>query len=106
MNLRQALSQYLELRRGLGFKMQDAGLQLPRFVSFMEQRGARHITSAPGLQWAQQCPTAQPAEWARRLGFVRGFARWCSTSDPATEVPAAGLLPHRSRRARPYMYTE
>lgn len=106
MNLRKALSEYLELRRGLGFKMKDAGLQLPRFVGFMEQRGARHITSALALQWAQQCATVQPAEWARRLGFVRGFARWCSARDPDTEVPAAGLLPHRSTRARPYLYSD
>jgi len=106
MNLREALSQYLELRRGLGFKLHDAGLQLPRFVNFMEQRGAQHITSALALQWAQQSATVQPVEWARRLGFVRGFARWCSASDPDTEVPAAGLLPHRSTRARPYLYSD
>ena len=30
--LREALQEYLELRRGLGFKMHDAVLQLPRFV--------------------------------------------------------------------------
>ena len=104
--LRKALAEYLDLRRGLGFKLHDAGLQLPRFVRFMEQRGARHITTALALQWAQQSTTVQPAEWARRLGFVRGFARHRSATDPATEVPAAGLLPHRSTRARPYLYTE
>lgn len=104
--LREALSDYLELRRGLGFKMHDAGLQLPRFVSFLEQRGQRHITSALALEWAQQSNAVQPAEWARRLGFVRGFARYRSATDSATEVPAAGLLPHRSKRAPPYLYTE
>ncbi len=104
--LRDALSDYLELRRGLGFKMHDAGLQLPRFVSFLEQCGERRITSALALQWAQQSAVVQPAEWARRLGFVRGFARYRSATDATTEVPAVGLLPHRSKRARPYLYTE
>lgn len=104
--LREALSDYLELRRGLGFKMHDAGLQLPRFVSFLEQCGEPRITSALALQWAQQSTGVQPAEWARRLGFVRGFARYRSATDAATEVPAVGLLPHRSKRARPYLYTE
>lgn len=103
--LREALHEYIELRRGLGFKLHDAGLQLPRFVSFLEQRGARHITTALAMQWAQQSATVQPAEWARRLGFVRGFARYRSATDAATEVPAAGLLPHRSTRARPYLYS-
>ena len=42
--LREALHEYLELRRGLGFKMHDAVLQLPRFVAFMEDRQAPSIT--------------------------------------------------------------
>jgi integrase/recombinase XerD len=104
--LRQALREYLQLRRSLGFKLQDAGLQLPRFVHFMDQRQADHITARLALEWAQQSATVQPAEWARRLGFVRGFARYRSATDPATEIPAAGLLPHRSTRARPYLYSE
>lgn len=104
--LRQALHEYLELRRSLGFKMNDAGLQLPRFVHFMEQRQAEHISARLALEWARQSTTVQPAEWARRLGFVRGFARYHSASDAATEIPAAGLLPHRSTRARPYLYSE
>jgi integrase len=104
--LRQALYEYLQLRRSLGFKMNDAGLQLPRFVHFMEQRQAEHITARLALEWARQSTTVQPAEWARRLGFVRGFARYRSATDAATEIPAAGLLPHRSTRARPYLYSE
>ena len=93
--LREALNNYLELRRSLGFKLHDAGLQLPRFVSFLEQCGERRITSAMALQWAQQSAGVQPAEWARRLGFVRGFARYRSATDTTTEVPAVGLLPRQ-----------
>lgn len=104
--LHQALQEYLQLRRSLGFKLHDAGLQLPRFVDFMEQRQAEHITARLALEWARQSATVQPAEWARRLGFVRGFARYRSATDPATEIPPAGLLPHRSTRARPYLYTQ
>ena len=33
-NLREALQDYLALRRGLGFKMRAAGFLLPRFVAF------------------------------------------------------------------------
>lgn len=103
--LREALQEYLELRRGLGFKMRDAGLLLPRFVSFMEQQQAVHITTHLALEWAQN-PSVQPAEWARRLCFVRGFARHRSATDSRTEIPPVGLLPYRSTRARPYLYTE
>jgi integrase len=104
-SLHSALKDYLALRRGLGYKMRDAGRLLPRFVSFLEVRQEPHITAQSALQWAQQAEV-QPAEWARRLGFVRGFARYRSAADPLTEVPPTQLLPHRSTRARPYLYSE
>ena len=44
--LRDALHRYLQLRRGLGFKLHDAGLQLPRFVSFLDERHTDHITAS------------------------------------------------------------
>jgi integrase len=37
---------------------------------------------------------------------VRGFARHRSATDSRTEIPPIGLLPHRSTRARPHLYTE
>ncbi|EOG4616573.1 tyrosine-type recombinase/integrase [Pseudomonas aeruginosa] len=104
--LRDALPEYLQLRRSLGFKLEDAGLQLPRFVAFVERHGSTHITTALALAWAQQSPSVQPAEWARRLGYVRGFARHRRATDALTEVPPLGLLPHRSTRARPYLYSD
>ena len=39
-SLRHALQEYVDLRRGLGYKMHDEGLVLPRFVSFMEEHCA------------------------------------------------------------------
>ena len=39
-NLRESLQEYIDLRRGLGYKMRDEGLMLPRFVSFMEEHHA------------------------------------------------------------------
>jgi integrase/recombinase XerD len=103
--LRQAMQDYLAIRRGLGFKMHDAGLRLPEFVSFLEQRQTSHVTNRLALEWAQQVTSARPAEWAKRLSFVRGFARYRSSIDPLTEIPPWGLLPHRASRAKPYLYT-
>jgi integrase/recombinase XerD len=104
--LRQSLEEYLDLRRRLGFKLRDPGQQLPHFVRFMERRRAPYITQALALEWAQQCSSTNPAHWAQRLRFVRGFARHRSATDPRTEIPVEGLLPHRFKRARPYPYTE
>lgn len=40
------------------------------------------------------------------MGYVRGFARYRSATDPRTQVPPPGLLPFRPKRARPYLYSE
>ena len=104
-SLRDALQGYLGLRRSLGYKMQDEARLLPRFVAFLDDHSATHVTVRLALQWAQQTD-AQPAEWARRLCFVRGFARYCSATDANTEVPPVRLLPYRSTRAEPYLYTD
>jgi hypothetical protein len=42
--LRKSVEEYLAMRRRLGFKLQEAGLRLNDFVSFMEDRRARRIT--------------------------------------------------------------
>lgn len=100
-----ALQEYLALRRSLGFGLREAGRTLPDFVTFLDRHGATVITAQLALAWARQSATAQPATWARRLSFVRGFARYRCAADSRTEIPPATLLPHRARRARPYLYS-
>jgi integrase len=104
--LRQAVRDYLNMRRSLGFKLHDAGKLLLKFVTFMEQHRATYVTTQLALAWAQQPPSAQPAEWARRLSVVRTFARHRSAIDPRTQIPPPSLLPFQPKRARPYLYSE
>jgi len=104
--LRQAVQEYLSMRRALGFKLVDAGKRLLDFVTFMEQHRAPYITQALALAWAQQPANTQPSHWAQRLSCVRGFARYRSASDPRTEIPPQGLLPFQPKRARPYLYSD
>jgi integrase len=104
--LRQAVDEYLKMRRALGFRLRDAGKGLLDFVTFMEQRHASYITQALALTWAQQPSSTQASHWARRLSFVRGFARHRSATDPRTQIPPPGLLPFQPQRARPYLYSD
>ena len=103
---RKKVEEYVELRRSLGFKLLDAQNGLIQFASFLEQSRAPHITIALAMKWAQQDKNACPAEWAKRLSFVRGFARHWSAHDSRTEVTPSGLLPYRPARARPYLYSK
>jgi integrase len=104
--LRQAMNEYVRMRRDLGFKLHEAGKELLDFVKFMEQHRASYITQALALVWAQQPSQAQPAYWARRLSSVRGLAKYRSATDPRTQIPAQGLLPFQPKRARPYLYSD
>lgn len=104
--LRQAVAEYLTLRRGLGFKLHRPGAWLEQFVSFLEKRGASYITTQLALDWAKQSINAQPVYMTQRLSTVRDFARYRAASDLRTEVPLLGLLPHRFHRKPPYIYSE
>jgi integrase/recombinase XerD len=106
MPLRQAIEDYVALRRALGFKLRRLAENLPRFATFMEKRAAPYITTELALEWATQPTGHKPSDWAQRLGFIRVFARHWHATDPRTEIPPIGLLPFRPQRARPYLYSE
>ena len=101
--LREAVQEYLSMRRALGFKLQEAGQALVDFVAFMEKHRASYITQRLALAWAQQPQDVLPAYWAQRLSYVRVFARHRSATDPRTQIPPPGLLPFQPKRARPYL---
>lgn len=104
--LQLRLREYLAVRRSLGFSLQRPSRCLQNFVTFAEREGASHITTELALRWAMQPAGVQPATRATRLGMVRRFATWCRALDARTEVPPAGLLPHRYHRKRPYIYSD
>lgn len=104
--LRNALEEYLAVRRALGFQIKDLGSALTDFVLFSEREGASFITTELALRWATQPTDAHPARWANRLAMVRRLARYHSASDPRTEIPPNGILPHHLRRQVPYIYKD
>jgi len=96
--LREAIAEYLQIRRALGFKLQRTEHVLSQFVDFMERERAQFITTKLALRWATDNTNCHPGRWAHRLSFVRCFARFRRASDPRTEVPPTGLLNQRYRR--------
>jgi integrase/recombinase XerD len=105
-DLHQAVQEYLAVRRALGFKLEREGQLLDDFAGFCARRGEPAVTVAAALAWATLPQNADPVWRGARLTAVRTFARWRAAFDPATEVPPAGLLPQRSRRAEPYPYSD
>ena len=103
--LREALDDYLTVRRRLGFKLEHPGRLLAQFVEFLEQSDQDTITTELALAWATQPVGVKAHLYRQRLGMVRGFARHLSTLDPATEIPSCDLLPARQQRVAPYIYS-
>lgn len=106
MTMLQALNEYLAMRRVLGFELREVAGCLRNFVTFLEAEGASYITRELALRWATRPAEAQPSTWAWRLGMVRRFAAWHSGLEPRTEIPPAGLLPHRYQRKKPHIYSD
>jgi len=103
--LRIALDRYLALRRSLGFKLREYENALLSFIAFLDSKGAEFVTTELALEWAQEPRQATRTRHARCLSMVRGFARYLQANDPRTQVPPQGLLPGRSQRPQPYIYS-
>jgi len=105
--LRPLVDQYLEIRRGLGYKLEREGRLLPDFVSFLHTRSTSHITAALALEWAMASQKATTSWWSMRLSIIRQFARFAHAFDPCHEVPAQDLIPTTGRARRlPYIYDD
>jgi len=102
--LRQALSDYLAVSRALGYRLARAE-KLLAILAFVEDRGEEHLTIETALAWATTPAGADPSWMSRRLSDVRRFAVHLRGIDPATQVPPADILPARTRRATPYLYS-
>jgi integrase len=104
--LRQTLTDYLTIRRALGYKLVRAGKLLAQFVTYLEGIGAKTVTTEGALDWAMLPTGGDVNWWAHRLLVVRGFATYLHTLDPSAEVPATDLLPVQKQRATPYLYSD
>jgi site-specific recombinase XerD len=104
--LREALADYLSIRRALGSKLDRAERLLGQFVTYLEQRDATTVTVEHALAWATLPKNASAWWWALRMSPVRGFATYLRTVDAIAEVPPPGLFAHTSRRATPYLYSD
>ena len=105
-DLSDALTQYLAMRRALGFVDRLPASLLRTFVAYVDHAGSPVITSELAREWALHPSDAQPSTWAGRLGIARRFALWRRASDPRTEVPPADLVGQRYRRKPPRLYRD
>ena len=103
--LRQWAAEYLAVRRALGYRLEGTQRFLGQFIDYLEAQGAERITVEHALAWVT-LPQRGEHWHAMRLGAVRGFARYLHEVDRSVEVPPADVVPDRTRRAVPYLYSD
>jgi integrase/recombinase XerD len=104
--LRDLVTDYLRVRRSLGYKLEYTERLLFAFVDYLQAVGAQAATVEHAVGFATAPPGASPRWQALRLSAVRCFARWAHLQDPSIQVPPARLLPARATRAGPYIYSQ
>ena len=91
-SVRNAIEDYIALRRSLGFKLHGMATGLGKFASFLEQKEAPYITTALALEWAMQPLTIHQA-----IGLSDWVSFACSL--------AIGAQPIRAPKFRPPVYS-
>jgi integrase/recombinase XerD len=101
---RERAEEYLALRRTLGYQLKTEGRIVLAFAEWLDQTAQSRITATAALAWACE-PETSPNQHSRRLAAVRGFARHMAAFDPGCEIPSSDLLPARTHRSAPYLYS-
>jgi integrase len=105
--MRARVQAYITERRAGGFALSIDEQQLLRFARFVDESSHRGpLTVQLASRWALASKGRRRLTAARRIEVLRGFARYCQTFDPATEIPPLALFGPGHRRVTPHIFTE
>lgn len=105
-DLMQAVGDYLQMRRALGYQLLSEESLLRSLAHFALARDHRGpLTCALAEDWARTSKRADPYTWSRRLSVVRPFARFLAGREPGTEIPALRTFGPAHRRLPPRVLT-
>ena len=105
--LEQHLTEYLTMRRALGYDLDKLEHLAGQFCTWLTAQGKETtFTTADALTWARLPADADPRWWGMRLGAVRTFAKYLDAIGVDVQVPPAGILPAGPRRAAPFIYSQ
>jgi integrase/recombinase XerD len=97
--LHPALSDYLTIRRALGYKLARAEKLLGQYLDYLAEHDEPLVTVENAVAWATLPAEGDPNWWAYRLTCVRGFAKYLHALDADHQIPPTSC--HTSRAARP-----
>lgn len=99
-------SEYLAMRRKLGFKLRGHDRLLRSFIEYLQAHEHDTVSAQASVKWATLPTNVQLIRWSQRLCAVRGFTRYLHGMDSSVEVPSNDWLSLRRSRQNPYLYSE
>lgn len=101
--MRDAVNNYIAVRRAAGFKLVKTERSLLKFADFATASGDTHVTAATAIAWAAH--GSSPHRRYRRLRDVVLFARFMQAEDERHEIPPARVFPYRFHPRPPHLFT-
>jgi integrase len=101
--MKDAVADWLALRRAAGFEMANAEYLLGSFARFAAERKETHVRTQTAIDWATQAASAVRRD--ERLKAVCRFARHVRVEDDRHELPPANYFGCRKTRRMPYIYS-
>ena len=105
-SIKKQVEMYVEHCHRLGYVDGGTKSLLKKFVEFADQKGhVGPLTITLAMEWATASKTNRRSAWARRLGLLHRFAKYCKAIEPKTEIPPSGIYGSTLHRPTPHIYT-
>ncbi len=101
----ELISQYIDYKRSLGFKMEDTDERLRRFDRLTIERKEREVGISKDLfdAWSKPYPMESVCNRYGRIGILRGFSAYLQLMGHSSYIPQ---MPKYHSTFTPYIYTK
>ena len=102
--LKNAIDEYLAVRRAAGFELEVPAYLLQSFARFAAGRGETHVHTPSVVEWASGAPSLSQRD--HRLKTVLRFARYAHAEDERHEILPRDVFGYHKKRRVPFIYSD
>ena len=101
MMLKNAIDEYLAMRRAAGFELEVPEYLLRSFARFAVSRKETYVRAQSVVEWASGAPSLSQRD--HRLKTVLRFARYARLEDERHEIPPKNIFGYRKKRVMSFI---
>lgn len=107
MSIKKQIMMYIKHRERMGYVDANTQNGLLDFSDYSHKKGQdKFIKIEIALEWVITSKRNKRSAFARRLGMLHTFAKYCKAIEPKTEIPPRGLHGSTLHRPTPHIYTK